>query len=141
MLDKDQIDEWTSSGQYWSEPPKSYPTPLEMTKHYQEVTEQESNPAMSATLIKEEYEEWWWSNFLGNMQYEAEEELKELADLVYVIYGYANARGWDLDEALYRVHSNNLGRIYQPDGSIKRREDGKIIRNPDYPKVDLSDLV
>lgn len=142
MLDKDQIDEWSTSEQYWSEPPKSYPTPLEMTKHYQKVTGQEPNPAMSATLIKEEYEEWWWwCNFLGNRQYEAEEELKELADLVYVIYGYANASGWDLDEALYRVHSNNLGRMYQPDGSIKRREDGKIVKNPDYPKVDLGDLV
>jgi predicted HAD superfamily Cof-like phosphohydrolase len=60
---------------------------------------------------------------------------------VYVIYGYANARGWDLDEALYRVHSNNLGRMYQPDGSIKRREDGKIEKNDSYPKVDLGDLV
>jgi len=70
-----------------------------------------------------------------------QKELKELADLVYVIYGYANARGWNLDEALCRVHSNNLGRMYQPDGSIKRREDGKIEKNKAYPKVDLSDLV
>jgi len=133
MLDKDQIDEWN---EYWSGPPKSYPTPLEMVKQYKKVTGQEADPKLYEQLLEEEYQEWLDSDLEG-----AQAELKELADLVYVIYGYANACGWDLDEALYRVHSNNLGRMYQPDGSIKRREDGKIIRNPDYPKVDLSDLV
>jgi hypothetical protein len=136
MLDKDQIDEWSTSEQYWSEPPKSYPTPMEMVKHYQKVTGQKADPGLYGQLIEEEYQEWLDSDLDG-----AKAELKELADLVYVIYGYANARGWDLDEALYRVHSNNLGRMYQPDGSIKRREDGKIEKNDSYPKVDLGDLV
>jgi len=36
---------------------------------------------------------------------------------------------------------NNMGRCMQPDGSVKRREDGKIIKNKDYPAVDLSDLI
>ena len=49
--------------------------------------------------------------------------------------------GYDLDEAVRRVHINNMGRMLQPDGTIKRREDGKIIKNPDYPKVKLDDLV
>lgn len=70
-----------------------------------------------------------------------ENALKELADLVYVTYGYAVTFGWDLDEAFRRVHENNMGRMYQPDGTIKRRADGKIIKNKDYPKVDLGDLV
>lgn len=67
--------------------------------------------------------------------------LKEMADLVYVIYGAAVTFGWDLDEAVRRVHANNMGRMYQPDGTIKRREDGKIEKNKDYPKVELDDLV
>jgi len=138
MLDKDQIDEWSTSEQYWSEPPKNYPTPLEMTKHYQEVTGQEPDPELYERLIEEEFDEW---SEIKDEPWASVPELKELADLVYVIYGYANARGWDLNEALYRVHSNNLGRMYQPDGSINRREDGKIVKNPDYPKVDLEDLV
>jgi len=49
--------------------------------------------------------------------------------------------GYDLDEAVRRVHENNVGRCVQPDGSVKRREDGKIIKNKDYPKVNLTDLV
>jgi predicted HAD superfamily Cof-like phosphohydrolase len=135
MLDKDQIDEWN---EYWSEPPKSYPTPLEMTKHYQKVTGQEPDPELYERLIEEEFDEW---SEIKDEPWASVPELKELADLVYVIYGYANASGWDLDEALCRVHSNNLGRMYQPDGSIKRRENGKIAKNKSYPKPDLSDLV
>jgi predicted HAD superfamily Cof-like phosphohydrolase len=60
---------------------------------------------------------------------------------VYVCYGYANAMGYNLDEALRRVHENNLGRCLQPDGSVKRRADGKILKNEDYPKVKLDDLI
>lgn len=131
------LQEFEDSSEYWSEPPKSYPTPLEMTKHYQKVTGQEPDPVLYVGLVSEEFDE--WVNSLEEP--DRASELKELADLVYVIYGYANAQGWDLDEALYRVHSNNLGRMYQPDGSIKRREDGKIVKNKAYPRVDLKDLV
>ena len=70
-----------------------------------------------------------------------EYELKEMADLLYVLYGYAKVQGYNLDKAVKRVHENNMGRMYQPDGTIKRREDGKVIKNPDYPQVNLEDLV
>jgi hypothetical protein len=49
--------------------------------------------------------------------------------------------GWDLNEAVTRVHENNMERMTQDDGTIKRREDGKIIKNPNTPKVQLGDLV
>jgi len=49
-------------------------------------------------------------------------------------------RVW-LDEAVRRVHENNVGRCVQPDGTVKRREDNKILKNKDFPKVDLSDLL
>lgn len=85
-------------------------------------------------LVEEEFEEVRLSDTKENL-------LKELADLVYVTYGLAVTFGLDLDEALVRVHQNNMGRMYQPDGTIKRRDDGKILKNKDYPKVDLGDLV
>lgn len=109
-------------------------TVLDMVRDFAKVTEQKPNPALYETLIKEEFAEWL-------METLPEEELKELADLVYVIYGYANAKGWDLITAIERVHENNAGRCYQPDGTIHRREDGKILKNKDYPKVKLGDLV
>ena len=157
--------------QYWSEvggaeehdsnPPENYSdpsehdsdprdkTPLQMVKEYQEVTEQNAGPNLYSRLIDEEYEEWCIEEAMRGAEYSSfyeskhscEKELKELADLVYVIYGYANARGWDLDMALLRVHENNMGRMYQPDGTIRRRDDGKIVKNKDYPQVELSDLV
>ena len=112
-------------------------TPMDMVKEYVKTSGQVPNPTMSAQLIKEEYnellDEWHKAN-RGN-------ELKELADLVYVVYGYANARGWDLDMALLRVHDNNMGRMHQPDGTILRRDDGKVVKNKSYPKVELGDLV
>lgn len=99
-----------------------------------ETTGQEPDPRLYTILITEEYNEWLDSAT-------EEDQLKELADLVYVINGYCVAKGWDLEEAIKRVHKNNLGRVTQPDGTIKRRDDGKIIKNPDAPKIDLKDLV
>jgi predicted HAD superfamily Cof-like phosphohydrolase len=96
---------------------------------------------MYESLISEEYGEWFSAYDPEEMEDQPVEELKELADLVYVIYGYAISLGWNLDEAVRRVHENNMGRMYQPDGTIKRREDGKILKNPEYPKVELGDLV
>lgn len=121
---------------YYTAPPAPKP-PMAMVKEFSRITGQEPNPELYAVLVVEEYREWqheWISNSV-------EPQLKELTDLLYVIYGYAYARGWDIDEALQRVHANNVGRCVQPDGTVKRRADGKILKNRDYPKVDLSDLV
>ena len=112
-------------------------TPTEMVKEYAKVSGQKPDVYLYQTLIDEEFVEWYDEAQTGTNV----AELKELADILYVIYGYANARGWDVEEALKRVHENNMGRMRQPDGSIKRREDGKIIKNPDYPKVTLEDLI
>lgn len=112
-------------------------TPMDMVKEFAKVSEQQPNKIMSERLIIEESDEWMDSQN-GD---DPSEELKELADMVYVIYGYANVMGWDLDMALLRVHDNNMGRMYQPDGTILRRDDGKVLKNKAYPKVDLKDLV
>ena len=115
-----------------------YKTPLELVMEYKKAAKQTSNIAMSLKLIREEFDEWLIEVLNPNGHSEA--ELKELCDLVYVIYGYALAKGWDLDEAVTRVHKNNMDRMKQDDGTIKRREDGKIIKNPNTPKVNLKDL-
>ena len=108
-----------------------------MVEEFATVTEQEGSPKLYLTLIEEEYKEWQDEVGCGTPT----RELKELADLVYVTFGYARAMGYDLETAVQRVHDNNLGRCVQPDGTIQRRVDGKIVKNPDYPKPDLGDLV
>lgn len=114
-------------------------TPLEMVKKFAITAKQKPNPSMSAYLIKEEFLEWMEEHKSPSKP--DRDELKELADLVYVVYGYANSMGWDLDEAVRRVHDNNMGRMYQDDGTIQWRDDGKVLKNKNYPKVSLDDLV
>ena len=68
-----------------------------------------------------------------------EHALKELADLVYVCYQYAENMGWFLDEALNRVHLSNMSKLDE-DGKPILREDGKVLKGPNYKPPDLSDL-
>ena len=114
------------------------PTIPKMVDDFAKTMGQATDPELSANLMREEYYEWHHEFFKSAS---AVKELKELADLTYVIFGYARSRGWDLMEATLRVHENNMGRCVQPDGTIQRRADGKIMKNLDYPAVDLSDLV
>ena len=69
-----------------------------------------------------------------------EHALKELADLVYVCYQYAENMGWFLDEALHRVHESNMSKLDE-DGKPIYREDGKVLKGPNYKPPDLSKLV
>ena len=66
--------------------------------------------------------------------------LKELSDLVYVCYQYAENQGWDLDEALHRVHESNMSKLNE-DGQPIFREDGKVLKGPNYAPPSLEDLV
>jgi NTP pyrophosphatase (non-canonical NTP hydrolase) len=66
--------------------------------------------------------------------------LKELADLVYVCYQYAANLGWDLDEALDRVHKSNMSKL-DDNGNPIYREDGKVLKGPNYQPPNLTDLV
>jgi predicted HAD superfamily Cof-like phosphohydrolase len=65
--------------------------------------------------------------------------LKELADLVYVCFQFAAAAGWELDEALDRVHQSNMSKLV--DGKPLKREDGKVLKGPNYKPPYLTDLV
>ena len=66
--------------------------------------------------------------------------LKELADLVYVCYQYAENMGWFLDEALHRVHESNMSKLDEY-GKPILREDGKVLKGPKYQPPNLEDLV
>ena len=86
-------------------------------------------------LIVEEFEE-----FINAVESEGDEnQLKELADLVYVCFQYAAARGWPLDEALDRVYGSNMSKLV--DGKPLRREDGKVLKGPNYKPPYLEDLL
>mgnify|MGYP001310305745 FL=1 len=94
------------------------------------------------SLITEEYKEFIEAEemlFRTTDKYK-EECLKELADLVYVCYQYAVNMGWDLDKALKLVHKSNLSKLDE-EGKPILREDGKILKGPNYKKPNLHSLI
>lgn len=97
---------------------------------------------MQRTLIVEEFKEFLdaENQLLTGFVVNATDTLKELADLVYVCYQYAENLGWDLDEALNRVHRSNMSKLGE-DGEPVYREDGKVLKGPNYQPPNLSDLV
>lgn len=64
---------------------------------------------------------------------------KELADLLYVVHGTAVAFGLPLEPAFVRVHESNMSK-FGDDGKPIYREDGKVLKGPNYHKPDLTDL-
>ena len=62
---------------------------------------------------------------------DGERDLIESADLVYVVYGMAIESGMNLDSVLAEVQASNLSKL-MPDGSVKLREDGKVLKGPNF---------
>ena len=93
--------------------------------------------ATQKRLIAEEYREFDWATAVGDPKWD---QLKELADLVYVCYQYAANEEWDLDEAMKRVHESNMSKLDEYGNPIYR-EDGKVMKGPNYAPPNLEDLV
>lgn len=67
---------------------------------------------------------------------------KELADLLYVTFGAAEALGIPIDEVFRRVHESNMSKFDDGKNGYKvfKNEIGKVIKGPRYKKPDLEDL-
>ena len=100
------------------------------------------NRARQHDLIVEEFKEFLEADgfMFKHGQNVQEECLKELADLVYVCYQYAENMHWFLDAALDRVHESNMSKLGE-DGKPIYREDGKVLKGPNYKPPNLSDLI
>ena len=112
------------------------------TKYEIKNSADRQNRARQHTLIVEEFKEFLQAEgmlFMHGRNHQ-EEALKELADLVYVCYQYAENMNWFLDEALNRVHKSNMSKLGE-DGKPIYREDGKVLKGPGYKPPDLSDLI
>ena len=98
--------------------------------------------AYQKNLIVEEFKEFLEADgmLFRHGQNVQQECLKELSDLVYVCYQYAANMGWDLDEALNRVHVSNMSKLDE-DGKPIYRDDGKVLKGPNYKPPNLADLV
>ncbi len=94
------------------------------------------------SLIVEEFKEFLDADQKMIMMHPKDREacLKELADLIYVCAQYAENMQWDIEQALRRVHQSNMSKLGENGKPIKR-EDGKVLKGPNYQPPDLSDLV
>ena len=111
------------------------------TKYNLKNSQDRTTRSCQKNLIVEEFKEFLEAE--GSLFREhpsaQEEALKELADLVYVCYQYAENMGWFLDEALDRVHKSNMSKLGE-DGKPIYREDGKVLKGPNYKLPTLTDL-
>ena len=111
------------------------------TKYKLKNATDRSTRSYQKNLIVEEFKEFLEAEgflFMHGKNHQ-EHALKELADLVYVCYQYAENMGWFLDEALHRVHKSNLSKLGE-DGEPIYREDGKVLKGPNYKTPSLEDL-
>ncbi|MEX0829295.1 MAG: MazG nucleotide pyrophosphohydrolase domain-containing protein [Nitrospirales bacterium] len=92
----------------------------------------EATKILRNRLIQEEFEE-----FQEAMQSKALSAMaKELADLLYVVYGTAVSLGIDMEPVFKEVHRSNMSKV----GGYKR-EDGKWVKPPTYSPADLDTIL
>ena len=132
-------------------------TLLEQAKAFREAFDQETKEGfapdgfikeilykMQRRLIREETEEFDEAATLllyapNDLSLQTE-VLKELSDVVFVCYQFAATFGLDLDTAMQRVFDSNMSKLGD-DGKPIYREDGKVLKGPNYKKPCLDDLI
>lgn len=90
-------------------------------------------------LIDEEVTE-LWNEFFRKQKVDKEKLLKELVDILYVVYGMAVEFDLDADTAFYLVHQSNMSKLGE-DGKPIYRPDGKVLKGPNYEEPDLKGCV
>jgi len=70
----------------------------------------------------------------------AQPDLVEMADAIgdinYVVEGAALCLGLNSEAIGEEVHRSNMTKVW-PDGTVHRREDGKVVKPPSYSKPDI----
>lgn len=88
------------------------------------------------SLIEEEYKEVLEAIENGDLVNFA----KELADLIYVVNGFALEAGIPLDAVVEEVHRSNMSKL-GADGKPIYREDGKVLKGPNYTEADVAKVL
>ena len=92
----------------------------------------EATQILRDRLIQEEFEE-----FQEAMQSKDLPAIaKELADVLYVVYGTAVSLGIDMEPVFQEVHRSNMSKI----GGHKR-EDGKWVKPPTYSPAEIQPIL
>lgn len=91
---------------------------------------------LALDLIAEEFAEVKESMVYGNIS----DAAKELADLLVVTYRAALVYGIPIDDVMHEVYKSNMSKLGR-DGSPIFRDDGKILKGPDYKPADVESII
>jgi len=80
------------------------------------------------------------SEFINDSQENLIEIADALTDLLYVVYGAGHAYGINLDACFDEVQRSNMSKLDENGKAIKR-EDGKILKGPNYSPPNLRGIV
>lgn len=92
----------------------------------------EATQQLRVNLIQEEFDEL----HEALQQQDLAAIAKELADLLYVVYGTAVSCGIDMEPVFREVHRSNMSKV----GGYKRA-DGKWMKPPDYSPAHIAPLL
>jgi predicted HAD superfamily Cof-like phosphohydrolase len=114
---------------------------LFMSTFGQEVKEKAEFPdndtiILRLELIEEELKE--LREAIGNA--DIVEVADALTDILYVTYGAGHAFGIDLDKCFQEVQESNMSKL-DHNGEPIYREDGKVMKGPNYFSPDLTSIV
>lgn len=89
-------------------------------------------------LIEEEFNEL----YVEMVKYDAKIEniAKEMADLLYVVYGTAVSMGIDMNKIFEEVHKSNMSKLDE-NGKVVRRADGKVLKSNLYKSADIEEII
>lgn len=80
------------------------------------------------------------SEFINDSRENLTQIADALTDLLYVVYGAGHAYGIDLDACFDEVQRSNMSKLDENGKAIKR-EDGKILKGPNYSPPNLRGIV
>lgn len=63
-----------------------------------------------------------------------------LGDMLYIIYGTAVSYGLPINEIFNEIHRSNMSKL-DAAGKPIRRDDGKILKGPNYFKPDIASIL
>lgn len=95
--------------------------------------------ALRVDLIEEELKE-LMSALYRDEEVDLVEVADALTDILYVTYGAGHAFGIDLDACFGEVQRSNMSKLGE-DGKPIYREDGKVLKGPNYFAPDLTKFV
>lgn len=98
------------------------------------ITDKRDNYSL---LIQEEFNE-----FMAEKD-GTPEQAKELGDLLWVVIQKANKQGYDLSKILQMLVDEYSSKFYDENGEFNPiyREDGKLLKNKGFKKLDLTKIL